>query len=109
MFDREGKALTANQFLTLFLDEDYVVVNRDEIDCYLVSTVWLGINHNWWGGEPLIFETMVFLQLADGTTDCAGLLQHRFETEEQAKKGHLAACAFVQAGLLMNGMGELMP
>ena len=25
-----------------------------------VSTVWLGINHNFLGGRPLIFETMLF-------------------------------------------------
>ncbi len=25
-----------------------------------VSTVWLGINHNWGDGPPLIWETMIF-------------------------------------------------
>lgn len=25
-----------------------------------ISTVWLGLDHNYWGGIPLIFESMVF-------------------------------------------------
>jgi hypothetical protein len=30
-----------------------------------VSTVWLGLNHSWMGGPPLIFETMVFCKHDD--------------------------------------------
>jgi len=32
----------------------------DDINGFRVSTVWLGLNHNYFVGEPLIFETMVF-------------------------------------------------
>lgn len=35
-------------------------VARDEINGRIVSTVFLGIDHNFNGGEPLIWETMVF-------------------------------------------------
>lgn len=47
-----------------------------------VSTVWLGLDHNFMrGASPLIFETMVF-----GLPDEE--LQQRYTTLEEAKKGH---------------------
>jgi len=48
-----------------------------------VSTVWLGLDHQWGDGPPLIFETMVFGgrgKLADA--------QQRYATREQALAGH---------------------
>lgn len=48
-----------------------------------VSTVWLGLNHNYFKkGRPLIFETMVF---AGSWTD---LDCWRYSTEEEALRGH---------------------
>lgn len=48
-----------------------------------VSTVQLPIDHGF-GGKPLWFETMVFPSPADSTDlDC-----ERYETEEEALKGH---------------------
>jgi hypothetical protein len=35
-------------------------VARTEVGPLLVSTVFLGSDHNWEGGPPLLFETMVF-------------------------------------------------
>lgn len=46
-----------------------------------VSTVWLGLDHSWLGGPPLIFESMCFPEGRD---------QDRYSTEEQAKAGHAA-------------------
>lgn len=48
-----------------------------------VSTVWLGINHNWFGGKPLIFETMLFGPGGNGDYD-----MDRYSTEAEAKEGH---------------------
>lgn len=48
-----------------------------------VSTVWLGLNHQWGDGPPLIFETMVFGGALD--QEC-----YRYSTEEEAKAGHAA-------------------
>ena len=47
----------------------------------MVSTVFLGINHAWGGGPPLLFESMCF----NGPLDEA---QDRYTTWEQAEKGH---------------------
>lgn len=47
-----------------------------------VSTVWLGLDHSYGDGPPLIFETMAF---CDGPLDQT---QDRYSTREQARKGH---------------------
>lgn len=46
-----------------------------------VSTVWLGLDHSFGVGPPLIFETMVF----GGNLD---QYQYRYATLEQARTGH---------------------
>lgn len=48
----------------------------------LVSTVWLGLNHQCIGERPLIFETMVF------TKDRHSIFCERYSTEGEAKIGH---------------------
>ncbi len=49
-----------------------------------ISTVFLGLNHNWGEGPPLIFETMVFPSETEGND----LDMDRYSTEEQALEGH---------------------
>lgn len=46
-----------------------------------LSTVFVGINMNWRGGEPILFETMLF----GGEFD---ELQWRYKTLEEAQVGH---------------------
>lgn len=48
--------------------------------CY-VSTVWLGLNHRFDPGPPLIFETMVF-------QDGESVDMERYSTEALALAGH---------------------
>ena len=50
-----------------------------------VSTVFLGIDHSTGGSLPILFETMIFGGECDG-------YQERFETWDEAVKGHLEAC-----------------
>ena len=61
-----------------------------------VSTVWLGIDHQFGNGPPLIFETMTFR----GTHALGD--QERYSTEAQAIEGHrrmveLVACRHGEA------------
>ncbi len=49
-----------------------------------VSTVFLGLDHSFGDGPPLLFETMIF----GGKHD---QYQERFETWEQAETGHQVA------------------
>lgn len=46
-----------------------------------ISTVFLGLDHNFAGGPPLLFESLVF----DGTLD--GEME-RYTTWEEAEEGH---------------------
>lgn len=52
-----------------------------------VSTVFLGLDHNWGPGPPLLFETMIF----GGPHD---EYQDRYATWDEADAGHAKAVAF---------------
>ena len=60
-------------------------VARDELDGCGVSTVFLGIDHRFGGGgDPILFETMIFGGPLDGG-------QWRYATYDQAERGHAEA------------------
>jgi hypothetical protein len=52
-----------------------------------VSTVFLGLDHSFGRGKPLLFETMIF----GGEHDS---YQDRYETWDEAEAGHRIACEF---------------
>jgi hypothetical protein len=54
-----------------------------------VSTVFLGLDHNWDDGPPLLFETMVFGGKYDND-------MWRYSTWAQAEEGHAKAVALVE-------------
>ena len=72
-------------------EDDPTRVGYDEIGEVHVSTVWLGLNHAWGDGPPLIYETMVF----GGDHD---QLQNRYSTRAQAEAGHKAICGAIREG-----------
>lgn len=66
---------------------------------YLVSTVDLGINHNFMKeGEPIYYETMVFLIDKDTKQSKGSFMQVRYSTKKQAKKGHKFMVRLVKNG-----------
>lgn len=67
-------------------------VGLDEIDGIEVSTVFLGTNHNWFGGTPILFETMVFDREA-GEDRRSDLRCWRYHTHGAARAGHEAVVA----------------
>jgi hypothetical protein len=50
------------EWAKLMEDPHYKIVSQTELeDGTVISTVWLGVDHNFGGkGPPIIFETMVF-------------------------------------------------
>jgi len=56
-------------------------VKKTNIGDIKISTVFLGLDHNWGQGPPLLFETMVF----GGKLDQE---QERYTTWEEAETGH---------------------
>lgn len=49
-----------------------------------VSTIFLGLDHSFGGGSPILYETMVFGGAHDG-------YQERYTTKEEALLGHKRA------------------
>ncbi len=65
-------------------------VGKTTIGAVDVSTVFLGLDHGYGDGPPVLFETMVFGGPLDGE-------QVRYKTWEQAEAGHTAMVQTVQA------------
>lgn len=83
-YDRNGDLISSAQWGVYFQDKDYQVLRQETIELgdvqVLISTVWLGMDHNFSGeGPPLIFETMVFNE----EQPC-----YRWASEEEALQEH---------------------
>lgn len=90
-YNRSGAPISRDEWIALYTDENKRVAH-DTIGNVNVSTVWLGLNHAWGGGAPLIFETMVFGGVLDG--DC-----ERYGSEAEALAGHAAMVTRVREAL----------
>lgn len=62
----------------------------DHVGSIDVSTVFLGIDHGFRGGGPVLFETMIFGGRLDGW-------QRRYSTRAEALVGHAEAVALASA------------
>lgn len=99
-YDRDGIPIDEDAWSRLRANYAYKRVARttitdaaDPTKTYDVSTVWLGLDHAFGMGPPLIFETMVF---GEGSSD---LECERYSTEKQAREGHIAMVTVVCSGL----------
>lgn len=86
-YHRDGRPSTLRQWAAAF-DEDRSVA-KDKVGKVSISTVFLGLCHQFGDGPPLIFETLVFGGELDGEMD-------RYSTEAKALEGHKAMVARVQ-------------
>jgi hypothetical protein len=66
-------------------------VAEDQIGPLWVSTVFLGLDHAWDDGPPLLFETMIFVGRSSQDVQ-----QWRYSTREAAVQGHVAACQWAR-------------
>ncbi len=65
-----------------FETADRIVAQTEISEAVMVSTVFLGLDHNYTGeGPPVLFETFVFGGELEG--EC-----HRYRTWEEAEEGH---------------------
>lgn len=108
-YDREGQPMEMMAWAQKFGDRDYQTVAQHWVRGWMVSTVWLGINHNFWGGTPLIFETMIFPPGDEAGED--GIrsedYQERYSTEEAAQAGHDRAIAWLGEKLGQDVLADL--
>lgn len=87
----EGTKIIPVDLLTWgrWLEEGRNGLWRDDIGDVLVSTIFLGLDHNFgMGGKPLLFETMIFGGAHDE-------YQKRYTAYKQAEAGHKKAVALV--------------
>lgn len=107
-YDRQGQPLDIEQANTLLGDPAYkrvaltnVTSTSDPGIDYRVSTVWLGLDHNFDGSAPILFETMVF------RFDGADEYMQRYATEEEARTGHAETVTIVAATVVDEVIAEL--
>jgi hypothetical protein len=88
-YDRQGNPIGMMEWATSFTPDrqavDKTTLNDAEGREHYVSTVWLGVDHNFGDGPPLIFETMIFCH--DHKCDLDEW-QDRYSTEDEARVGH---------------------
>lgn len=101
-YDRHGKPMDMLDWARLIEDREYSVIAQHWVRGWKVSTVWLGIDHNFTrSGAPVIFETMIFAPKdvtvgRDGTAvtmEDLDQYQERYATERAAQAGHDRALA----------------
>lgn len=95
-FDRQGTPISVDDWGRLFEDRDYQRIDYTEIEGGIsVSTVWLGLNHNYGAGAPVIFETMIFCDHEGYPYEQTDV---RYPTEVAAREGHARTVADLVAG-----------
>ncbi len=92
--DENERVYSTDECLT---DEEWKELRKrfhpdEEVDGYRVSTVFLGIDHCYDGGPPLLFETMVF----DKDENGYDIYCERYPDIKSARAGHKKAIAWVK-------------
>lgn len=100
IYDKQGKPISIEEFSRLLGDMEYKRVAVDVTPAgNRVSTVWLGVDHDFLSrGYPIIFETMVF-----SNGNWSDEMMERYATEEQAREGH---ARMLNAVLAMEAVGQ---
>jgi hypothetical protein len=91
-YDKTRQRISLMQWAELFENQEYSQVAETHIGPYRVSTIWMGLDHGWRQGRPLIFETMVFGPEGGHDIDC-----RRYSTEADALAGHDETVTLVRA------------
>jgi len=90
-YRRDGSPMDMMDWAVSLGDNEYKRIDKDTVGDADVSTVWLGLDHGWGGGAPVIFETMIF----GGEHD---QFQDRYTTEEEAVAGHARVVEALRRG-----------
>jgi hypothetical protein len=78
-YNRDGKPIDLMEWARERQEDNHI--GDTTVDGVRVSTVWLGLDHGYGPGPPLIFETMIFGGPHDNFCE-------RYSTKEQAQAGH---------------------
>jgi hypothetical protein len=113
-YDQKLRPMSAPEWSATFADTPNRVVAESRIGTLFVSTVWLGLDHNFCGGAPCVFETMVFeandtaLKIYwepsyPGAPALYSEAQWRWAYRREAQLGHKFAARLTRAVLLKRG------
>ena len=91
-YDRNSDTIGRDEWMKLFEDIEYRRVALYEEGNYTVSTVWLGLDHSFGEGKPLIFETLVIRG-----ADYEGEVMYRATTEEEALDQHAMVVSMLES------------
>ncbi len=75
------KSVPTIELWSTWFQDNHRTICHDKIKGVRISTIFMGLDHNFGKGKPLLFETMVF----GGKRD---QYQERYTTKKQAIKGH---------------------
>ena len=75
-------------------------IRRTKLFGVLISTVFLGIDHGFGKGKPVLFETMMF-------GDIVSDYQERYTTYDEAVKGHKFAVGYVIGAFISTKLNKL--
>jgi hypothetical protein len=109
-YNRQGEPITLDEWCKLAIQVDAKRVALSAVGPYVVSTVWLGLDHGfslYEDAPPIIFESMVFARGGwESDRDARGRKEddafmefdmERYSTEQQALDGHRAMVETIAA------------
>jgi len=70
-------------------------VRLTRVGPYFISTVFLGLDHQWGQGPPILFETMIFIEGCAGDHHSFLDYQTRTSTWLEAERDHARAVAAI--------------
>lgn len=111
-FGRDGAPVDALTCARLHADDEYVIVDRHWVRGWMISTVWLGIDHSFGGPVPIIFETMIFPpgdELEPGEVYMSERYRDRYPTEMAARAGHDRALSALREMLGPDALAGSLP
>ena len=76
------------------------IVKQEDVGGYFVSTVFLGLDHRFGDGPPVLFETLVFKRKPDGEVDYCEVHGERCGTYDGAEEMHTRCCEYVRTSLV---------
>lgn len=110
-YDRQGQPMDLMDWARKLEDDPgYRVVAQHWVRGWMISTVWLGIDHSFgFSGIPIIFETMIFPP-GDEAGEYGMMseeYQDRYPTEVAAQAGHDRALSWLRDKLGDDALADI--
>jgi hypothetical protein len=98
ILDDDGEPVPCNdarQWSTWLSVPGRRVVSQETVAGFQVSTVFLGVDHAFHGGPPVLWETMIFVSGPGRRKTAFDDYQRRYSSRQEALDGHAEAVRMV--------------